>query len=136
MPVYGTNYSSPPALMPTTRSKPQVFREQIFGFPLSYELVRQRPEFQEIMDEHPEVTEQDRWHYERALCRSIMSAMAFHMQEFWHRAKLQKIPSGLVISLANHRNIDTSTIPSPEVIERMQKRMKLAETVQPMWMNA
>ncbi|KAF8905324.1 hypothetical protein CPB85DRAFT_1255030 [Mucidula mucida] len=136
MSVYGTYRSSPPALMPTTRSKLPVFREKVFGFPLSYELVRQRPEFKSIVDKHPEVTEQDRRGFERQLCRSIMGVMALHMQEFWHRARLQKIPSGLVISLANNRNIDTSTIPSPEVIERMQREMKLAETVQPIWMNA
>ncbi len=122
--------------MPTTRSKPRVFREQIFGFLLSYKLLRQRPEFQEIVDEHPEVTEEDRRCFERDLCLSIMGDMALHMNHFWHRATLEKTPSGLVIALANNRNIDTSTIPSPEVIVRIQRELKLDVTLQPMWMNA
>ncbi len=58
--------------MPITRTKPEPrFREQIFGFLLSEELMRERPEVKSIEVKHPEVTEKERRRFERRLYLSL-----------------------------------------------------------------
>ncbi|KAF9029601.1 hypothetical protein BDZ89DRAFT_1065226 [Hymenopellis radicata] len=102
-----------------------------FGFLLpDNEVVRQHPAFAELMSKYS-----DREICEARVRSAVIQSMTWQLQSLWHRVRLDSTSSGSVIVLAHNTSDDTISVPSPEVLKRMQEMMQLPEEIKAKWMR-
>ncbi len=117
--------------MPLTRSKPKVFRERIFGFVLSDELMQKRSDYAALMTSC-HFSGEEREDYADEVSTACMIALSLNILQLWGRATFDSTPSGPIIGLVNNK--ESTVTPPPELIERMQTLLQL--DVEPRWVNA
>ncbi len=106
--------------------------EMIFGFLLNDELMKDRPECQEVMANCPLPDGSERRVYEHRVHSAMMVTLSINILHLWGRATYDITPSGPIIGLMTNK--ESTVTPPTELIKRIQAYLELE--VEPKWVYA